>query len=70
MTSKSTDSITLKIWDRATTASTLEVMVQELATRAGTTKDSIIISSCGPNTFTARLISDDSFTEPLSEVPC
>ena len=70
MTSESTDSITLKIWDRSTAASTLEAMVKELATRAGTTKDSVIINRCGPVTFTARLISDDSYTDPHPEVPC
>jgi|UPI0005C1FCA2 hypothetical protein len=70
MTSESRDSITLKIWDRLTTVSTLEVIVQELATRAGTTEDSVKISRCGPDTFTARLTSDDSYTDPHPEVPC
>lgn len=70
MTSEPIDSITLKIWDPSTTASTLDIAVQDLATRAGTTKDSVTISRCGPDTFTVRLISNNSYTDPHPEVPC
>lgn len=69
MTQEPTDSITLKIWDRSAIAATLEGAVQELATRAGTTKDDVIVSRSGPDTFTARLIGD-SYADPLQEVPC
>lgn len=69
MIPESTDSITLKIWDRLATVATLEGTVQELATRAGTTKDNVIVSRSGPDTFTARLIGD-SYPDPLQEVPC
>lgn len=70
MISEPTNSITLKIWDPTTTASTLESLVQDLATRAGTTKDSVVISRSGPKTFTAQLISHDSYADPHPEVPC
>lgn len=69
MTLESTNSITLKIWDRSAIAATLEGVVQELAARAGTTEDSVIVSRSGPDTFTARLIGD-SHAGPLLEVPC
>lgn len=70
MPPESTDSITLKIWDRSAIVGTLESMVQELATRAGTTKDSVKVSRSGPDTFTAHVIDDDSYADPLQEVPC
>jgi hypothetical protein len=69
MTPESTESITLKIWDRSAIFSTLEGVVQELATRAGTTKDSVVVGRSGPDTFTVRLIGD-SYPDPLQEVPC
>lgn len=65
-----TDSLTLKIWDRSTIVAALDVMVQDLATRAGTTMDNVAVSRTGPDTFTARLISDHSCSELHQEVPC
>lgn len=69
MTPESTESITLKIWDPSAIVATLEDAVQELATRAGTSIDNVIVGRSGPDTFTARLIGD-SCTDPLQEVPC
>ena len=70
MNCKCTDSLTLKIWDRSTIVATLDVMVQDLATRAATRTDSVVVSRSGPDTFTARLIGDHSCLEVHQEVPC
>jgi hypothetical protein len=70
MNSEFTDSQTLKIWDRSAIVATLEVMAQDLATRAGTTMDNVVVSRTGPDTFTARLIDDQFSPEPHQEVHC
>ncbi len=55
MTFNTADSVTLKIWDRATVHHTLDALVQDLAARHNASKGSISVSCSGPNTFTLSL---------------
>ncbi|UZX05630.1 hypothetical protein F8G81_20485 [Arthrobacter sp. CDRTa11] len=70
MNCECTDSLTLKIWDRSTIIATLDGMVQNLAARAATRTDSVVVSRSGPDTFTARLTGDHSCSDLHQEVPC
>lgn len=54
-TFESTDSITLKIWDRSAMDHTLDAAVHDLSTRANAPKHSIAVTCSGPNTFTVSL---------------
>jgi hypothetical protein len=55
MTFETTDSVTLKIWDRSAIDHTLEAAVHELSTRTNAPKHSIAVTCSGPNTFTVSL---------------
>ncbi|MBT2556054.1 MULTISPECIES: hypothetical protein [unclassified Arthrobacter] len=55
MTFETTDSVTLKIWDRSAIDHTLEAAVHDLSTRANAPKHSIAVTCSGPNTFTVSL---------------
>lgn len=55
MTFNTADSVTLKIWDRATVHHTLDALVQDLAARHNTSKSSISVNCSGPNTFSLSL---------------
>lgn len=55
MTFETTDSVTLKIWDRSAIDHTLDTVVQDLSTRANAPKHSIAVTCSGPNTFTVSL---------------
>ena len=55
MTFETTDSVTLKIWDRSAIDHTLDTVVQDLSARANAPKHSIAVTCSGPNTFTVSL---------------
>ncbi|CAH0206157.1 hypothetical protein SRABI83_02026 [Arthrobacter sp. Bi83] len=55
MTFETTDSVTLKIWDRSALDHTLEKAVHDLSARANAPKHSIAVTCSGPNTFTVSL---------------
>lgn len=55
MTFESTDSVTLKIWDRSAMDHTLDAAVHDLSTRTNAPKHSIAVTCSGPNTFTVSL---------------
>ncbi|MEO5778515.1 MULTISPECIES: hypothetical protein [Arthrobacter] len=55
MTFDTADSVTLKIWDRATMHHTLDTLVHDLSVRHNTSKSSISVNCSGPNTFTLSL---------------
>ncbi len=55
MTFDTADSVTLKIWDRATMHHTLDALVHDLSVRHNAPKGSISVNCSGPNTFTLRL---------------
>lgn len=55
MTFESTESVTLKIWDRSAMDYTLDAAVHDLSTRANAPKHSIAVTCSGPNTFTVSL---------------
>jgi hypothetical protein len=55
MTFDTTDSVTLKIWDRSAIDHTLESIVQDLSPRAAAAKCGIAVTRSGPNTFTVSL---------------
>jgi hypothetical protein len=59
MTFETTDSITLKIWDRSAIDHTLDAAAQDLSVKANTTKCRIAVHCSGPNTFTLSVRSDD-----------
>lgn len=55
MTFDTTDSVTLKIWDRSAIDHTLESVVKDLSPRATAAKSGIAVTRSGPNTFTVSL---------------
>ena len=55
MTFETTDSVTLKIWDRSALDHTLEKAVHDLSARANAPKHSIAVTCSGPNTYTVSL---------------
>lgn len=55
MTFETTDSITLKIWDRSSIDHTLESVVHDLSVKANTSKNRIAVHCSGPNTFTVSV---------------
>jgi hypothetical protein len=55
MTFETTDSVTLKIWDRSAIDHTLETLVHDLSTRANTHRSDIAVTRSGPNTFTVSV---------------
>jgi hypothetical protein len=55
MTFETTDSVTLKIWDRSAMDHTLEAAVHDLSTRTNAPKHSIAVTCSGPNTYTVSL---------------
>jgi hypothetical protein len=55
MTFETTDSVTLKIWDRTAIDHTLDSVVRDLSPRAAAAKCGIAITRSGPNTFTVGL---------------
>jgi hypothetical protein len=55
MTFETTDSVTLKIWDRSAMDHTLEKAVHDLSARTNAPKHSIAVTCSGPNTFTVSL---------------
>lgn len=55
MTFETTDSITLKIWDRSSIDRTLESVVHDLSVKANTAKSRIAVHCSGPNTFTVSV---------------
>jgi hypothetical protein len=55
MTVETIDSVTLKIWDRATMDQTLATAEQQLLTRAKTAECGILVTRSGPNTFKVSL---------------
>jgi hypothetical protein len=55
MTFETTDSVTLKIWDRSALDHTLEAAVHDLSIRTNAPKHSIAVTCSGPNTFTVSL---------------
>lgn len=55
MTFNTADSVTLKIWDRATVHRTLDTLVHDLAARHNTSTNRISVNCSGPNTFTLSL---------------
>ncbi|MGO4383147.1 hypothetical protein [Specibacter sp. RAF43] len=54
-TFESTDSVSLKIWDRSALERTLDAAVHDLATRTNAPKHHIAVTCSGPNTFTVSL---------------
>ena len=55
MTFETTDSVTLKIWDRAAIDRTIETVVRDLSAQARAAKCGIAVTRSGPNTFTVSL---------------
>ncbi|KSU76629.1 hypothetical protein AB0N71_12720 [Pseudarthrobacter enclensis] len=55
MTFETAESVTLKIWDRASTHHTLDAMIDELSSRHNAARSSISVTCSGPNTFTLSL---------------
>ncbi|UUL77166.1 hypothetical protein NG819_06215 [Pseudarthrobacter sp. Fe7] len=52
MTFTTAESVTLKIWDRASLHETLDSAVSDLSSRHNTTSGGIAVTCSGPNTFT------------------
>lgn len=55
MTFETTDSVTLKIWDRSAVDHTLDAVVHDLSARTSAPRHSIAVTCSGPNTFTVSL---------------
>ena len=55
MTFETDHSVTLKIWDRSAIDHTLESVVQDVSTRANTTRSHIAVHCSGPNIFTVSV---------------
>ena len=68
MTVKTIDSVTLKIWDRATMDQTLATAEQQLLSRAKTPKCGILVTRSGPNTFRVSLSPSVPWGTTLEEV--
>ena len=52
MTFDATNSVSLKIWDRASLHETLDSAITDLSTRHNTTTCRVAVTCSGPNTFT------------------
>lgn len=52
MTFNTAESVTLKIWDRASLHETLDSAASDLSSRHNTTTCRIAVTCSGPNTFT------------------
>ncbi len=55
MTFETTESVTLKIWDRSAIDHTIDSVIQDLSPRATAAKCGIAVTRSGPNTFTVGL---------------
>ncbi|MDQ0632444.1 hypothetical protein QFZ40_000353 [Arthrobacter pascens] len=55
MTFETSDSVTLKIWDRSAIDRTIDKVVQDLSARAKAAKCGVAVTRSGPNTFTVSL---------------
>ncbi|HYH76685.1 MAG TPA: hypothetical protein VD841_04185 [Arthrobacter sp.] len=55
MTFETTDSVTLKIWDRSAIDHTIDAAVRDLTPRAKAANCGIAVTLSGPNTFTVGL---------------
>ena len=55
MTFETANSVTHKLWDRATMHHELDALVHDLSVRHNTAKSNIAVHASGPNTFTLSL---------------
>lgn len=68
MSLQTTDSITLKIWDRASMERSLDTAVKQLSTGARAAKCGILVTRRGPNTFTVSLSRSVPFGTTVEKV--